>query len=63
MVALPEYVRQTGPNQSLNTTKWERIMVMLKDPSDTAAIKKLTDQIKKGLSPEVLDTIKIINYF
>jgi len=43
MVALPEYVRQTGPNQSLNTTKWERIMVMLKDPSDTVAIKKLTD--------------------
>jgi ABC-type antimicrobial peptide transport system permease subunit len=63
MVALPEYVRQTGPNQSLNTTKWERIMVMLKDPSDTAAIKKLTDQVKKGLAPEVLDTIKIINYF
>jgi ABC-type antimicrobial peptide transport system permease subunit len=63
MVALPEYVRQTGPNQSLNTTKWERIMVMLKDPSDTVAIKKLTDEIKKGLSPEVLDTIKIINYF
>ena len=36
---------------------------MLKDPSDTVAIKKLTDEIKKGLSPEVLDTIKIINYF
>jgi len=38
-------------------------MVMLKDPSDKVAIKRLNDEVKKGLAPGVLESIDIRDYF
>ena len=63
MVSLPEYVRITGPNKSINSTRWERIMITLKDPSNKEHIKRLNDQVKIGLAPVDLEAINIKNYF
>ena len=38
-------------------------MVMLKDPQDKVAIKRLNDQVKRGLGPEALDSLNIRDYF
>lgn len=38
-------------------------MVMLKDPTDKVAIKRLNDEVKKGLAPEELESIEIRDYF
>lgn len=43
LVSLPEYNRLVAPNTGLNDTRWERIMVTLKEPSDKVAIKRLND--------------------
>jgi ABC-type antimicrobial peptide transport system permease subunit len=38
-------------------------MVMLNDPTDKVAIKRLNDEVKKGLTPEELESIQIRDYF
>jgi len=41
-----------GPNTGLNKTTWERMFIMLKDPSNTEHIKKVLKDLKRTFNTE-----------
>jgi hypothetical protein len=45
LMSIPEYSRLINPYKSINETRYESVYVMLKDPKDKDAIKKLNDEI------------------
>ena len=48
---------------TLNDTRWERLMVMMKVPDDQAAIKHLINDLKTSFTAAQSSSIRIINYF
>lgn len=63
LLSLPAYNRLVSPMETLNDTKWERVMVMLKEPSNKEHIKKLLGDAKETFSARQHNEIRTLNYF
>jgi len=63
LLSLPAWNRFVSPMETLNDTKWERCMVLLKEPSNKAHIKKLLTEMKDTFTPRQNNEIGIRNYF
>ena len=51
LVSVPVFNKCVSPYLSLDETSWERIMIMLKDPSNTHDINTLIADIQNSLTP------------
>ena len=58
LMSIPSYMRMINPYMSLNETKWERLLVKFKDPSDRTVTKEFIKRLK------MLPTkINVYNYY
>jgi hypothetical protein len=62
MLALPSYTKMNDPFNSLNSTKYERLFLKLKDPNDKEAITKLILDFKNNFTPSQSNAVKFYNY-
>jgi len=46
LMSLPSYGRMVSQTEGLNDTKWERVMIMLKRPSNKTEINQLIMSLK-----------------
>ena len=46
LMSLPSYNRMIDPASSINQTKWERVLIKLKDPTNKSHIKKIIRDAK-----------------
>lgn len=51
ILPIPSYNRLVAPLESLNNTSWQRVMILLKEPSNTDHIKKVVTEVKATFSP------------
>ena len=63
LLSLPAFNRLVSPMETLNDTKWERVMIMLKEPSNKEHIKKLIGDIKETFNAQQHNEIMVKNYF
>mmetsp|Transcript_18017 Transcript_18017/g.30687 ORF Transcript_18017/g.30687 Transcript_18017/m.30687 type:complete len:222 (+) Transcript_18017:2753-3418(+) len=63
-VSLPVFSRMIDPTQTMNSTiTWERMFIMLKEPSNTEHVKKVIADFKSGFNSNQANNINIFNYY
>ena len=63
VVSIPSYNRMIDPAVSINQTKWERLIIKLKDPTNKDHIKKIIMESKSSFTPHQANSIHIYNYY
>lgn len=53
-MSLPEYSKLYNPNNSINETRWHSVNILLKNPKDREAVKKLKGEFEKVIPPNKL---------
>lgn len=62
-MSIPAYNRYISSHRGVNETRWERVMIMLKEPENQEHIRALTIAFKQAFSPEQANGIEIYNFF
>lgn len=63
MLSIPAMMKLGDPFSSLNETSWERVFIMLNDPSNKDDIQSLIFDFKDSFTTSQLSNIKFFNYF
>jgi len=60
---LPSFTRMVNPRMSLNNTKWERILIKMKDPSNREHVQKVITDLKQSFTPDQANNIGIWDHY